>query len=378
MTDTKTNQYWTGSANAGPEDLTSVEVTFSPKDGSTVFTNTEYFVNVAYAPSDLTVNLGISGGMTFAGGATSEKMTSDSEQVDFYGPNVYSSGGPGSGDLTATVTPPAGGGNTANGPQAAASSGGLSGGSLNFKLPLDTFNFSTVYEAGDKLITSALVSAASVMMQDIEQNTNTFLLAQENSGSVAVADAARQEWMYLNQSPGDGYITLGKNLSSLLDGVATTSSTANSAGDYVLNLANGTNIEMPGFPSSAVKQLSVSPSLSLSLSYPYINSAGQWQPPKLGDLLLNFGINGKGPIHDDTIVPINGYWTASVSASLSPGHNFQLSQGIKTKLAAYVNLFNNKPVFLGIQASATATPGDGSLKPPLLASVQFVFAVGVP
>jgi len=44
VTDTKTNQYWSGSGNAGPEDLTSVEITVSPKKGSTAFVNTDWKV----------------------------------------------------------------------------------------------------------------------------------------------------------------------------------------------------------------------------------------------------------------------------------------------------------------------------------------------
>jgi hypothetical protein len=374
VTDTKTNQYWTGSGNAGPEDLTSVEITVSPKKGSTAFTNSEYFVSVTYAPSDLTANLTISGGMTFAGGVTSEKMTSGSEEVDFYGPNVYSSGGPGSGDITVTVSPPASGTNATNGAESASSPGGFSGGSLDVKVPIASFNLSDSFSQALHDVTSALVqSGVSAIMPNLELNTNNYLESLEANGG-AQGTAAANEYDYLNNPPNYGYGALTNDFTTLLNDVATGS--GNAATPPQIDVLNGPpTFTMPGFPPSAVKGFSVAPIVSASFKYPFISSSGQWQDPKLGDLLTTFGISGKGPINDDTLVPISGNWTGSLTAALSAGHNFTLESGSYSFTVGFdVDLFNNKNIQLAVQATGTFTPADGNLQNDLAGTVVAGFA----
>ena len=41
MTDTTTNQYWSGTGNAGPEDLISATLTINPSTDTSVFLNTK-------------------------------------------------------------------------------------------------------------------------------------------------------------------------------------------------------------------------------------------------------------------------------------------------------------------------------------------------
>ncbi len=50
VTDTTTNQYWSGSAGAGPEDLISATLTRNPSTDTSVFLNTKNYVVVAVAP----------------------------------------------------------------------------------------------------------------------------------------------------------------------------------------------------------------------------------------------------------------------------------------------------------------------------------------
>ncbi len=50
VTDTTTNQYWSGSAGAGPEDLISATLTINPSTDTSVFLNTKNYVVVAVAP----------------------------------------------------------------------------------------------------------------------------------------------------------------------------------------------------------------------------------------------------------------------------------------------------------------------------------------
>ncbi len=72
MTDTKTNQYWTGSANAGPEDLTSY-VLHIEYGGNTVDNQTqdvcvgEYIgLTAEYSPSDMTLQWDVGGSIIYA------------------------------------------------------------------------------------------------------------------------------------------------------------------------------------------------------------------------------------------------------------------------------------------------------------------------
>jgi hypothetical protein len=367
VTDTKTNQYWTGSANAGPEDLTSVQVTFSPKNGSTAFTNTEYYVNVTYAPTDLTATLNISGGATFAAGAMSEAMTSASEDVYFYGPNVYSSGGPGSGQITVTVSPPSGGNTPANGAMSAReSSAAAGGGSLTFKVGVDLFNFSDPWSQALKNTMSALAqSGVNIIMPDLETNTNNYLnnLKATTAPGSPQNVGANNYYNYLNGTD-DGYGTLASSLQTFLSDMATGS--ANASVPPQIDVLNepppGPTLVMPGFPASAAKGISVAPTISATFKYPVISSSGQWQEPKLGDLVTNFGISATGPITDDTLVPISGNWTASVSASLTAGHNFTLEGGSYTASVGFdVDLFNNKNVQLAMQGTGTFSPENGNI-----------------
>ena len=365
VTDTQTSQYWSGSGNAGPQDLTSVDVTFSPKNGSTAFVNTDNLVNIAYAPSDLTATLAISGGATFSGGATSEAMTSDSQDVYFYGPNVYSSGGPVSGQITVTVSPPSSG-STLNSSRAdavtnAAASAGA--GSLNFKVNIDIFNLSGVWAEGLKNLASALVqSGVNFIMANLESNTNNYLngLIQQYNGT-AEGTAAQAELNYLNTQ---GYNNLLNNLATFIDDTATGSTNAATPPQInVLDQPNGLVLQMPGFPPSAVKNFTFAPSITASFKYPYISSSGQWQEPKLGDLVTTFGISGTGPISDDTLVPISGDWTSSLTASLSPAHNFTLDSGSYSASIGFdVDLFNSKNVQFAVQATGTFNPADGNVQ----------------
>lgn len=93
VTDTKTNQYWTGSGNAGPEDLTSAIVAFSPNPIETGASKSDpgsIFVPVTatVAPKDLASNVSVSNFTTLPGGsgaASVENSQPDSStgQINF-------------------------------------------------------------------------------------------------------------------------------------------------------------------------------------------------------------------------------------------------------------------------------------------------------
>jgi hypothetical protein len=97
VTDTKTNQCWSGSANAGPQDLTSATVSFSPnpiKTGASKTDPVSIFVPVTatVAPADLVGKVNVANFTTLPGGtgaAAVENYHSDSSTgqitLDVYG-----------------------------------------------------------------------------------------------------------------------------------------------------------------------------------------------------------------------------------------------------------------------------------------------------
>ncbi len=367
LTDQAGNDYWTGSGIAAPVDITSVQVTISPKNGSTTFLNTYYFVQVTYAPSDLAATLNISGGPTFAGGATSEAMTSNPEAVDFYGPNVYSTGSTGTGQISVTVSVPQSGAALTKAPTAAPSIAGFGGGTLTVKAPLGIFSLKDLYKQGYSNMVSALSqSAVNIIMPNLESNTNSYLdsLMSENGPQ---AMSAGEEYEYLNSG---GYSTLGGTIQTLLNDMATGESNVPSTEFDLLDEGTTPVLEIPGVPPSALKNFSLTPSITATFRYPYISSNGTWQAPKLGDLLATFGITGSGPISDDTYVPISGTWTGSLSATLAAGHNFTLQDGnYSASVGIHISLFDAKNVQFEMQAMGTFTPDNGNLSNDLAGQV---------
>ncbi len=74
-------------------------------------------------------------------------------------------------------------------------------------------------------------------------------------------------------------------------------------------------------------------------------------------------VGATGPINDDTLVPISGNWTSSLTASLSPAHNFTLQGGsFSASIGCDVDLFNNKNVQLAIQAAGKFAPAGGNVQ----------------
>ncbi len=368
VTDTTTNQYWSGSASAGPEELISATLTMNPNGGTSVFLNTKNYVVVTVAPSDLApdTTLNISGGATFANEVTSEAMTSATEDVYFYGQNVYGSGGSeGSGQISATISAPTSGGNSSalamrSLAMAAVSSGG---GNLSAQITLNSFAISKAYTQAVSFVGSALDSTATSVFGLLEQHTNTYLLSV-GSGSGPQAVGAQQ--MYDNLNYDGGYTTIQNNLSTAFNDVLTGTNAANSAQSSSVDAKQGTVPLMPAFPASAIKNFTVAPSLSVSFNYPYISPNGTWQPPKLGDLLVSFGVDGTAQI--DYAGVLAGTWTGSLSASLSPGHNFELQDGTYTASSVFNFKLNSSGASFQFTVSGNYQPADGKLGGQVLAS----------
>ncbi len=369
VTDTTTNQYWTGSDGAGPEDLISATLTIQPTTGTSVFLNTKNYVVVTVAPADLApdTTLNITGGATFTGGVTTETMSSATEDVYFYGQNVYGSGGSeGSGQISATVSPPSLNtqSSVAMGSRATAA-GAAGGGGLDVSLNYNSYFFSHPVVAVYKAAAQALAnSVASYIMPNLESNTNGYLLNLENTGTYSQQQAAAQEYAYLNPPSGSGYGDLSANISTAFNNLATGSALASTppATDVLdTGVAPSLTPWLQGFPGSAVQTATVTPTYSLALNYPVISPNGTWQPPKVGDLVASAGVNVTGPINFGDIA--QGYWKGSLSVSMAPGTNFQVQGGTVTANAGlYVHPFNSKDTYLGAGAMATFTPPNQSLK----------------
>ena len=97
MTDTQTNQYWSGSADAGPKDLTSAMVTFSPNPVTTgadkkklgaIFTPVTATVQPADLTSKISLNTFVDSGTGSAGVENSKpNATAGTITFDLYGIN---------------------------------------------------------------------------------------------------------------------------------------------------------------------------------------------------------------------------------------------------------------------------------------------------
>ncbi len=368
VTDTTTNQYWSGTGNAGPEDIISATLTMNPSNGTSVFLNTENYVVVTVAPADLAPNttLNITGGATFTGGVTTETMTSASEDVYFYGQNVYGSGdSEGSGQISATINSPATGGNGQSNMliAAQATAASTSGGSVSGQITLNFFAVSKAWKQTGTDLGSALNSAADSAFDLLKSNTNTYL-ASVGSGTGPQATGAQQMYDYLNYQ--GGYTTIQNNLSTAFQDVFAGTNAANSTQSVSADAKQNTVPLMPGFPASAIKNFTVAPPLNLSFNYPYISSNGTWQPPKLGDLLATFGVSGTAQI--DYAGVLSGTWTGAISAALSAGHNFQLQDGAYTASSVFKFKLNNSNASFQFSMDGNYEPADGELGGAVTAS----------
>ncbi|MGC9217304.1 hypothetical protein, partial [Acidithiobacillus sp.] len=316
VTDTQTNQYWSGSANAGPEDLAAIILTINPNSHDSVFLNTGNIAVVTYGPADLNVQATISGGATFANGATTQTLASSSTELWFYGPNVYSSGGTGSGELNVTASVPSGQLSPAasSGERQSATVASSPGGNINVKISLNLFAISTLsQQTVSTLGQSFVASGVGILSGQMKAQENTDLQAVSQS-SPYYTDA-QEEYYYLNN--GGGYSTIQNNLTSSLNNFL-----AGIIGAPVpssVDAGQGSNTPaMPGFLASAI---SLTPTFTAGVVAPV------------------FGPNWTLPD------PKTGNFYASVSAVLNGNFNAgDLAQGTASVSATipYVQGFNNK------------------------------------
>ena len=367
VTDTQTSQYWSGSGNAGPQDLTSVELTITPKDGTTVFVNTKNFVHVTFAPSDLQAELNITGGATFVGGVTSQAMTSASEDVYFYGPNIYSSGGPSSGEISVTLSPPptqsATNGTlaTAKPNAVAAASGGFT---YKATIPVQTLLTSDPVIATCKILDQSMVSSGTGFIASyVKPSTDSSLLGIYANYSLPQAQRDGAFAMY-NELNNGGYNDLQNASNTLFEDLTTgvdLASVPPSINPLNLGVLPSLAAAVQGFPASSIQNVSFTPSWILNLGYPVISPTGQWTPPKLGDLVSNFSVDAKGPISFGDFA--NGYWTCSAAVGLVPNHDFQLQSGIFTLQGGwYVHPWNDPNAYTGFTANLQYSFPEGSAK----------------
>ncbi len=368
VTDTKTNQYWSGSANAGPEDLTSIILTINPNSQDSVFLNTGNIAVVTYGPSDLNIQATISGGATFANGATTQTLTSSPTELWFYGPNVYSSGGTGSGELTVTASVPSGQSSPAvsNGVRQSAAAASSPGGNFNVHISFNIFAISSAgQQAMSTLGQSFVNSGVGILGGQMKAQENTAL--QDVSQSSPYYADAQEEYNYLNNE--GGYSTIQNNLQSSLNNFLTgiTGAPVPSSVDA----SQGTNTPaMPGFPASVISLSNFTPTFTAGVVAPVLGPNWTLPDPKTGNFYASVGAILNGNFNAGDLAQ----GTASVSTTIP------YVQGFNNKVTSAIDVtagFNfTSPIFplagakfhLGLAVGYSYYNNDMKNQPPAVAA----------
>ncbi len=380
VTDAKTGQYWSGSSNAGPQDLTSAQLTISPQTDTSAFLNTKNYVVVTVSPSDLVpdTTLTVTGGATFIGGVTSETMTSASEDVYFYGPNVYGSGGAASsGQLSATVNVPASSGPSGNAPSLAAAPAGSPGAALNASVTVNLYKLSDVgNQAVSTAISSLVTSGVNAFMAQLKSQENAFLEQQMASGSQN-AEQATEEYYALNDSQPSGYSQITSGLTGALNLFQTGTQNSATPGSADAGLGPANTPTLPAFSPSAITSSSLTTTFTSGVNLPVLGP--NWTMPafKTGNFFSSVAEAATGTFRFGDLA--TGTWSAAPSLSFVQGFNNKItSQSVSVPIGFQFTspAFPIKNANFGL----TYTPSyncAGDLKTtPFVQTVQIQFSFG--
>ena len=381
VTDTQTSQYWSGSGNAEPQELTSAQLTISPQTDTSAFLNTKNYVVVTVSPSDLApdTTLTVTGGATFIGGVTSETMTSASEDVYFYGPNVYGSGGAASsGQLSATVNVPSSGGPSGEAPAlaGAAAPAGSPGATLSDSITVDIFKLSDVGNQAVSTATSSLLtSGLNAFMAQLKSQENAFLEQQINSNG-QYAGQATEEYAALNP-PNDGYSQIASGLTSALNlfKTGTQNSATPGSADAGLNPANTPTL--PAFSPSAITLSSLTPTFTVGVNLPAFGP--NWTMPafKTGNFFSSVAETATGTFHFGDLA--TGTFSVAPSLNFVQGFNSKItSQSVSIPIGFHFTspVFPIKGAYFGISYTPAYNCAGDLKTNPFTQTVKVQFGFG--